>query len=250
MTRLIRAELFKLRTTRTFWALALGALALVAIAAAAVSLTSSFAPGDHPARQLLAIAGLAVTCAFVLGVLAVTGEFRHGTMTSALLITPRRTRLLLAKLITATAGGLVLGLLAFGEASAIVMPVLSARHIASQAGGGAIAGIIAGGAVATGLFAGLGTGIGAAVRSQAGAIIAALGLTYVLEPLLSLVPGIAGAVQRFGLGGLVSGVSGTAGFPPGGHVLGQLPAGLFLAAYALAFFTAGTLAFRRRDLTA
>jgi ABC-2 type transport system permease protein len=248
MTGLIRAEVLKLRTTRTFWALGLGSLALVAIAAAAISVTSSFAPGDHPARQVLAIAGPAVTCALVLGVLAVTGEFRHGTMTQALLITPRRSRLLAAKLVTATAGGLVLGLLAFAAASAIVLPVLSARHIASHVDGGAIAGIVVGGAVATGLSAALGTGIGAVVRSQAGAIIAALGLLYVLEPLLSLVPGINGVVQRFGLAGLASGASGTTGFPPGGHILGQVPAALILAAYALAFFIAGTLAFRRRDL--
>jgi ABC-type transport system involved in multi-copper enzyme maturation permease subunit len=249
MSGLICAEALKLRTTRTFWALALVALSLVAIAAAAISVTSSFAPGDHPARQVLAIAGPAVTCALVLGVLTVTGEFRHGTITQALLITPRRTRLLVAKLIAAAAGGLVLGLLAFGEASAIVLPILSARHIASHADGGVIAGIVVGGGIATGLFAALGTGIGAAVRSQVGAIIAALGLLYVLEPLLSLVPGIDGVVQRFGLAGLASGASGTTGFPPGGHILGQVPAALILTAYALTFFIAGTLAFRRRDLT-
>jgi ABC-2 type transport system permease protein len=248
MTGLIRAELLKLRTARTFWALALGVLALVAIAAAAISVTSSFAPGDHPARQLLAIGGPADTCALIVGVLVVAGEFRHGTMTQALLVTPRRTRLLLAKLITVTAAALVLGLLAFGAAAAIVLPILAARHIASHADGAVIAGIIAGGAVTTGLSAALGIGIGALVRSQVGAVIAALALLYVLEPLLSLVPGIDAAVQRFGLAGLVSGATGTTGFPPGGHVLGPVPAALVFAAYALIFFMAGTLAFRRRDL--
>jgi len=109
MTGLIRAEVLKLRTTRTFWAITLGALALVAIAAAAISAASRFTPGDHPAQQALAVAGPANTFALVLGVLAVTSEYRHGTITPALLITPRRTRLLVAKLITLTVGGLVLG---------------------------------------------------------------------------------------------------------------------------------------------
>ena len=72
MTGLIRAEVLKLRTTRTFWALTLCALALVAIAATAISAASRFSPGDHPAQQVLAVAGPANTFALVLGVLAVT----------------------------------------------------------------------------------------------------------------------------------------------------------------------------------
>jgi ABC-2 type transport system permease protein len=250
MTGLIRAELLKLRTTRTFRAITLGALALVAIAATAISAASRFSPGDHPAQQALAVAGPANTFALVLGVLAVTSEYRHGTITPALLITPRRTRLLVAKLITLTVGGLALGLLAFGAAAAIVLPVLSERHIASQLDGGAVTAIIAGGAITTALSAALGVGIGAVVRNQAGAIIAALGLLYVLEPLLSLMPGIDRVVPRFGLGGLASGADGVAGFPPGAHLLGQVPAALILAAYALAVLTAGAMTFRRRDLPA
>src|ERR1700685_4036179 len=103
MNRLIRAEARKLHTTRTFWAITLGTLALIAVAATATSAASRFTPGDHPALQVFTLAGLAQTFALILGVLAVTSEFRHGTITTTLLITPRRTPLLAAKLITLTA---------------------------------------------------------------------------------------------------------------------------------------------------
>ncbi|MGH8986968.1 MAG: ABC transporter permease, partial [Acidimicrobiales bacterium] len=118
MNALIRAEILKLRSTRTSWALALGALGLVVVAVTAMSVASQFTPGDHPARQALALAGPVQTFALLVGVLAVTSEFRYGTITPALLIIPRRTPLLGAKLITLTAAGVVLGLVAFGGAAA------------------------------------------------------------------------------------------------------------------------------------
>jgi ABC-2 type transport system permease protein len=248
VNRLIRAEALKLRTTRTFWALTLGALGLVAIVVTAMSAASNFTPGDHPAQQALSLAGPAQTFALLLGVLAVTSEFRYQTMTPALLTTPRRTPLLGAKLITLAATGLILGLLAFAEAAAIVLSVLSARHIPSQASAAGVAGIIAGGAITTALCAALGVGFGTLVRNQAGAIVAALGTLYIVEPLLSVTPGTGAAVQRFGLGGLTSGASGTSGFPSSTHLLGQAPAALVLASYVLALITAAALLFRRRDL--
>jgi ABC-2 type transport system permease protein len=250
MNRLIRAEARKLRSTRTFWMITLGVLLLIAGAVAAVSAASSFTPGDQPALQVLALAGIVQTIALILGVLAVTSEFRYGTITAVLLITPRRTPLLAAKLITLTATGLALGLVAFGEAAAIALSILASRHVPSQVDAATVARIIAGGAIAAALAAALGVGIGAVVRNQVGAIITALGLLYVLDPLLSVLPGIGDAVQRYGLGGLASGASGTSGFPSSAHLLGQIPAALTLGAYVLAVLIAGAALFHRRDVTA
>jgi ABC-2 type transport system permease protein len=250
MTRLVRGEVLKLVSTRTFWTITLGSLALVAAAVAALAGASTFSSGDNPARQVLAVAGPVQTFALLLGVLSVTSEFRHGTITPVLLVTPRRTPLLLAKLITLTAVGLILGLLAFGEAAAITLPILTSRHIASQLDAASLAGVIFGGAVATMLAAALGVGLGAAVRNQVGAVIAALGLLYVAEPLLSVLPGIGHAVQRFGPAGLVSGASGTSGFPSNAHLLGQRGAITVLVFYALVVVVVGSVLFRRRDLAA
>jgi ABC-type transport system involved in multi-copper enzyme maturation permease subunit len=248
MNDLIRAETLKVRTTRNFRALGLGGLALVAVAVTATALTIRATPGDHLARQVLALAGPADTVALLLGVLAVTSEFRYGTMTPALLISPRRTPLLVAKLVTLAGVGLVLGLLAFGEAAAIALPILAARHVASQIDAVGVVGVIAGGSITTALSAAFGVGLGALLRNQVSAIVAALGALYVLEPLLSAIPSIGGEVQRLGLGGIASAASGTAGFPSSGHLLGQIPATGILAGYALVILAAGSVVFRRRDV--
>jgi ABC-2 type transport system permease protein len=250
MNRLIGAEALKLRSTRTFTLLTLCALLLIAIIGTASAGAGSFHAGDHPGRESLSPAGVAQTFALVLGVLALTSEFRHGTITPAFLITPKRARLLAAKVIMLALAGLGLGLLAFGGAAAIVLPVLSHRGIATGLAGGDLVGIIAGGTATTALFAALGVGIGALVRNQVGAIIAALGLIYAVEPALTFLPGVGDAVQTFGLGGLSTGASGTAAFQANAHILGQGPAVMVLTAYAVAFLTAGAALLRRRDITA
>jgi len=181
MTRLLRAEALRLATTRAYWLLAAGATALIAGWITATAAATSFTPGTSPARTVLAIAGLAQTVALLTGVLAVTSEFRHKTITPALLITPRRTPLLAAKLITLAAAGLVFGLAATGTATAITLPLLAARHVPADLTVAGAAAMIVGGGIATALFAALGVGVGAIIRNQAGAIIAVLALLYVAE---------------------------------------------------------------------
>jgi len=250
MTRLIRAEVVKLRSIRTYRLLALGALALIAAGVTATSLTASHTGGADPARATLALAGLAQTFALIAGALAVTTEFRHKTITQAVLITPRRTPLLTAKAGTLTVAGLAFGLLATGAAAAITLPVLGSRHIASHVDAAQLAAIVAGGAVATALAAALGVGAGAVIRNQVGAVVTVLGLLYVAEPLLGFIPHAGAAVQTYGLGGLASGATATTGFPTSAHLLGQIPAALVLAAYALVFLVAGAVLLRRRDIAA
>jgi len=248
MTRLIQAEALRLRTARTYWLLATAAIALIAGAVAATAAATSFTGGVSPARQVLAIAGLAQTAALLAGVLSVTGEFRHKTITPAVLITPRRTPLLAAKLITLAAAGLAFGLAATGMATAIALPLLAARHLPAGVSGTGAAAIIAGGGIATALAAAFGIGVGAIIRNQAGAIIAVLALLYVAEPLLGFVPHLGTAIQQYGLGGLAAAATRTAYFSGGAHLLGQAAAALVLAGYATAALLAGAALLRRRDI--
>ena len=248
MTRLIRAEALRLATTRTYWLLAAGAIALIAGGAAPTAAASNFTPGTNPARSVLAIAGLAQTVALIAGALSVTGEFRHKTITPAVLITPRRTPLLAAKLITLAAAGLAFGLAATGIATAITLPLLATRHITAGLSATGAAAIIAGGAIATALAAALGVA-GAIIRNQAAAITAVLALLYVAEPLLGYIPHLGTAIQQYGLGGLAAAETRTVGFPASAHLLGQPAAALILAGYATAALLAGAALLRRRDIT-
>ena len=249
MTRLLRAEALRLSTARSYWLLAAGAFALIAGWVAPTAATASFTPGTSPARATLAIAGLAQTIALIAGVLSITGEFRHKTITPAVLITPRRTPLLAAKLTTLTAAGLVFGLAAAAIATAITLPLLAARHVPAGISGTQAAAIGAGGGIATALFAAIGVGVGAIIRNQTGAIIAALAVLYVAEPLLGFIPHLGTAIQQSGLGGLAAAATHTTGFPASAHLLGQPAAALVLAGYAAIAMLAGATLLRRRDIT-
>jgi ABC-2 type transport system permease protein len=250
MIRLLRGETLRLATTRTYWMLAGGALALIAAGTSATAATS-FTPGTSPARATLAIAGLAQTVALLAGALSVTSEFRHKTITPAVLITPGRTPLLVAKLITMAAAGLAFGLAATGMAAAITLPLLAARHIpAGISGTQAAAIIVGGGGVATALAAALGVGAGAIIRNQVGALVTILALLYVAEPLLGFIPHAGTAVQKYGLGGLAAAATHTTGFPATAQLLGQGAAVLVLAAYTAAVLLAGAALLRHRDITA
>lgn len=250
MTRLIHAEVAKLATTRTFRLLTIGALVLIVAAVTLTALATTYTGGGSPARATLALAGVAQTFALIAGALAVTGEFRHKTIVPAVLITPRRGRVLAAKLVTLAGAGLVFGLAALGIATAITMPVLASRHIGSGIDGAQLAAIIAGGGAATAICAALGVGAGAVIRNQVGAIVTMLFLLYVAEPLLGFVPHVGPAVQEYGIGGLATGASGTTDVPVTSHLLAQAPAIAVLAGYALVTLLAGAALLRRRDITA
>ena len=111
MTHLIRAELLKLRTTRTFWAYVGAAVAFVPLSVA-LAMTSGSEPLDSPdgVRNVVAAASSGGLVLLVLGILMMAGEFRHGTATSTFLITPDRRRVVAAKVVAASLVGLVVAI--------------------------------------------------------------------------------------------------------------------------------------------
>jgi len=248
VSRAIAAELFKLRTTRTSWAVILGSLALVVVISLIAALAGEFEPGDVDAgRDLLQISGLVQIFALVLGILSVATEFRHGTVTPSLLAVPDRTQLILAKLVTAILAGALLGLVATAVCAALVLPILSSRDIPSDTETGEVLRLIAGNGAASALYAAIGVGLGALIRNQVGAIIGALGWIFLIEPLLTLIPGFEDVITKWFPSGAATATAGTAG---SADALDQVPAGLLLAAYAALFVAAGAFVLRDRDVSA
>src|SRR4051794_13757795 len=102
MLTLIRTELLALRTTRLPWALLAGPVLLTAglAASAVLDAGTNGAPSIGTAGAMLAVldaTGSGRLVILLLGVLAVTAEFRHGTVTGTFLQSPRRIRVLAAK---------------------------------------------------------------------------------------------------------------------------------------------------------
>jgi ABC-2 type transport system permease protein len=247
MTRLVGAELFKLRTTRTFYGVAGGAIALVVLIVVLAAALGDFKHEEHALRGAASIAGLAQVFALVLGILAVTTEFRHGTITPTLLAVPGRVRLVMAKLGASLLTGLALGLACVGLSLGLAAAIFSVRGVDTGATSSDVLGFIVGAGLATALNAALGVGIGALVRNQVGAVIGVLVWGFVLEPLVGLIPGLTHVVPKYGLGGVSNGLAGTG---DSGNSLGQLPAGLVLTGYCAIFLIAGIALMRRRDVSA
>jgi ABC-2 type transport system permease protein len=250
VSRLVGAEFFKLRTTRTFYGVVGGALALVVGIVVLAAATGTWHRGDTPLRDLMGISGFAQVFALVLGILAVTSEFRHGTITPSLLVVPDRVRLTLAKLGASLGTGLALGLAATGLAAAIAAAIFNARGIGDGVTGSQVTDMVVGGTIATALYAAVGVGVGAIVRNQVGAIIGTLVYLFVLENLLQIVKSFRDFLAKYGFGGVGQGLMGT-GDPRADHPpLGQVSAGLVLAGYCAILLVAGIAMMKRRDVTA
>ena len=248
MSGAIRSELLKLRTTRTFLGIVIATLALVALIAGAQAAADSFDRNSTPGLDLLDVAGLAQPFALVLGILAVSTEFRHGTITPTLLATPDRLRLMAAKLWAHAAAGIVLDLVAYGIAALLMGAILPMRDISSGISTGKGIETAVGGIACIALLAAIGVGVGAVVRNQVGAVIGGLAWMFVIEPLLAAIPTVGEWIADYGLGGAITAVSGSTF--DGGADISQIAGGLLLLGYAALFAVAGVALLRRRDVSA
>ena len=204
MIRLVLAELLKLRSTRTFWALAGSAAALVFLIVVLTLIIDDGLDTRDEVESLLSANGLAGLLTLVLGVVAAAGEYRHGTIASTLLVTPQRLRAVSAAVSACALGGLAIGLAVSAMTAAIALPWLNAEGVTLPPLG-SVLGILLGGALYAGLAGALGAALGALLRNQVAAVVSLLVLIFVVDPTLSaLVDGLA----PFTLSGLSSSMNG------------------------------------------
>jgi ABC-2 type transport system permease protein len=249
MTRLVHAELLKLWTTRTARiVLALAAAGTAALTVAVLALAGrpgQPALGDDALRQLVGAPSAPLTlAALLLGILGMAGEFRHGTATPTFLVIPRRGRVVAAKLVASALAGLVLALASAAVVLAIALPWLPAKGVDVPLADPGLAARVAGLAAAVSLTAVLGTGLGALLRNQFAAVVAALLLWQ--GGVEDLVVGVLG---RPGLARWLPGGATAALTAPGEATLAMWAGALVLAAYGLTLAVAGGRLVVSRDLT-
>lgn len=240
----LRAELLKLRTTRTAAGLLGAMLALIVTAVLLHGYGLAAGNLDTRTEQVTLLVGwgavLGGLFAGLLGALSFTGEVRHGTIRPTLLVTPRRGRVMAAKCLAAMAGGLGFGLLATSVAAVAGRAVLGGRGIDVRLDGGDIALLLAGGALAGGLWAVIGVGVGALVRSQVPAVVGILAwVLFVESQLVGNVPTL-GRLAPGALGQAASGLNPDVLLAP---ALGAL----LLALYSVGLAAAGSWVTARRD---
>jgi ABC-2 type transport system permease protein len=212
MSALLRAELFKQRSTRTSLAVAAGMVGLVAFAVLIHGLGVGTDNADTASEQLTVVLGpgelLGVLFAGLLGAMSVTAEIRHGTIRPTFLVTPWRDRVVAAKAATSILIGAGFGLAASAVAAAVGTATLRARGIDVLLDSGDYTLLIAGGAAAAALWAAIGVGVGAIVRNQVPALIGlCVWLLFVENLLLGDVANLSD-IARFLPGAAAQGLAG------------------------------------------
>jgi ABC-2 type transport system permease protein len=258
---LIRSEWLKLRTTAVPGVLAgiavviNGLLILVYFVGhgdGGGSGQGTFGAADYPhtTQQLRNLLGSGFTgylFALLLGMLCITGEFRHKTVTTSFLVTPRRPQFVAVKLITSAILGALLAIL-------MLAVTVIGGGITLSARGGSIADLINQvPAVAPGmilvfaLFAILGVGIGAVLTNQVAALIVTLGWFLVVESILANL--VHGAERWVPTGAAAAASNLTRGGGARFGLFNWWEGTLLMLAYGLVFAGVGAFILTRRDIT-
>jgi ABC-2 type transport system permease protein len=191
MSRVLLAEWIKLRSLRSTWY----TLACLFVVGLGITVLSS-----NAAREAYADAGAAwdptahslnafIVAQLIIGVLAilvVTSEFATGLIRTTLTGTPRRHRVLAAKVAIAAAVAVVAGQMLMLAAFLVGQPLIARQGVPSAGLGdpGVLRAVLAGGVYLT-LIALLSIGLGTIMRATAGALATLVGIIF-------LVPGLAG----------------------------------------------------------
>jgi ABC-2 type transport system permease protein len=247
MTPLLKAELIKLRTTRTFLALAGAAIAL------SLLITGLTAALSEPTQEdVLYDVFSSDTSGFfilILAVVGISGEWRHRTITSSLLAAPDRLKFLTAKTLAFAATGVVLSLAVSVAITILGLLILNLRDLPTPDAGELIE-LIARNAGLAALGGAFGVALGALVRNQVVAVVGILVASFLIEPIvISVLP----EVGRFGP--FVALPTAASGIPPEqaglgdeAHLLSPGVATLLQLAWISVVFAVGATLLKRRDL--
>lgn len=239
--RLVYTELLKIRTAPwTTVILVLSLLAIMGLAASGISNDARNGVTSDPESDIIDATGIATIFTLIFGVLIVTWDYRHGTITQTFLAAPRRERVMGAKLVAAIVFSLLLVVLALVLALVIAKIWLTDQfHLTDEEWRQASRIVVAGA-----LWAILGLGLGATLQTQVGALISALIWFLVVEQIL------AGLGSRIGnIGYYLPGQALTAfGSVAEPEHFSRTTAFVLSAGYAFGLAALGTVMVLRRDV--
>ncbi len=266
-----RSETTKQFSTSMWWILAIVLVGYIGFAAASLAFvfaagSTGNLPGDVPPMPTDGLAAILYSSAtsfgyvfpLLIGTLMATAEFRHKTLTPTFLATPRRSRVLWAKVAVGVVFGVLYGII--GVASAVLPSagLLAAYDLDTQLAEPDMWAMFGRMVLAYVLWVVVGIGVGTLVRNQVGAIVGVLVFTQFIEPIARTAAGfleqLAPAMNY--LPGAASdalvGASVYSSLTSAGTAVDPLEwwaGGLVLLGYAAVFLVLGGLFSWRRDVS-
>ncbi len=247
MKALVAAEVLKLRTARAWIGYLLAVLVLSAIVAAAYAGSADLFGTDESelSRDVVSGSTVAGLVALLVGIVMVTAEWRHGTITRTFLVMPRRLRVLVAKEITALLVGGALAVVGVVVVLVVGIAVLSRRDASFVLDAG-VALRASQVVLASALWGAIGVGVGALVKSQTFALVAAILWFVLVEGIVVALLGLADldVVRDFLPGSALGALDGSVE-----DQLSPAVGGLVGVGYAVGLGTLGYLRISRSDIT-
>jgi ABC-2 type transport system permease protein len=253
VTGLIRSEFRKLFSTQVWIWLLLGTAGLTALAVVGTILGDGASGNPTPRlvtpegqRNLFSAGSAGAIFVCVLGIIGITAEYRHLTVTPTYLVTPKRGQVVAAKLAVYGILGLGYAIVSQIVLIAMVVPWLNARGVDFSLTGNGIPRVLLAGLIVTVIYGILGVGTGALIRNQIAAVTLTLAYLFIIENVLSAIPKVQEA-YKFLPGGALNAV--TSSFSNNNELLRPWQGGLLLVGYAVVFAVAATRLTIRRDVT-
>jgi ABC-2 type transport system permease protein len=265
----IKAEFRKFFTTRMWWGMAIGVFLSGALFAVIVALLFPGSPVGggpdsggprNPGLDNVAMVSTVytggLTIAYLLtltvGVMSIGSEYRHMTITSTFLNTPKRVRVMVAKITSLLGIGAFYGLVFLIGSVSAGATCIALKGFSPVPDAGAIGRSLALSLLVLGLWALIGLGAGILIPNQVAAILIAVGAAFIVEPVLVVLLALASwgrpivpYLPSSATAAMVGGISGNANVV----LLSWWAGGLLLVAYAAALAGIGTLLTVRRDVT-
>jgi ABC-2 type transport system permease protein len=249
---LVRAEFRKLFTTQVWFWMLLVTLALSALGTVGSILGPS---GDADLQAHVRDVFTAVTqtpsyvAIFVLGVLSVTTEYRHQTITPTVLATPSRWTLITAKMISTALIGIGYALACVILEMAIALPWLHSRGITIDFGShiGALLCVF----LVLALYALVGLGAGALLKNQIVAVSVGVAFVLIIDHIVAVIPGVRHAYPYLlsGATDAITTVPGSDNRITGVHLLSVGGGVAVLVAWGLVMSLLGAGLTMNRDIT-
>ena len=258
-TGTLRSELTKIRSVRsTYWSLFLLVVAGIAWSVAFCAGEASRWPhlsaqdkvGFDPAQaSVVGLALLGQLVIVVLGTLSITSEYSTGMIRTSLTVMPRRWVLCAAKAAVFTAIALVVAFLTSFAAFFVGQALLSSTHVGATLPQPNVLRAVTGTALYVALCGLFSFGLGAILRSTAGAMAAAYGLLFLVPQLAKALPSTwyADVVRWLPGGDVVNTITSTKGASSSPHMFSAWGEFAVFGAYTVVGLAVGAVLFARRD---